>query len=106
MFRTMTIVVALLALTFGAAAEDAAAAAKKAVAFLIKSQNEDGTFGTAQQAKLPGFVGLALRALATSPDKLREDNPAVAKAVKYLLSHQQANGSIMIEGFGLENYNT
>jgi len=106
-----SIVVCALMLAFGsyAAEADAAsgtAAAKKAVEFLLSQQNEDGTFGKSKSAQLPGMVGAALKALAGSPDKLRENNPQVAKAAKYLLSKQQPNGSICIPEFGLENYNT
>jgi squalene-hopene/tetraprenyl-beta-curcumene cyclase len=82
------------------------AAAKKAGDFLLKQQNENGTFGKSQGAAMPGMVGLVVKALASSPDKLREDNPALAKAVKYLLAQQQPNGAIAIPQFGLENYNT
>lgn len=82
------------------------AAAKKAAEYLIKQQNENGTFGKSKGVVMPGMVALAVKALASSPDKLREDNPAVAKAVKYLLSKQQENGAIAIPDMGLENYNT
>ncbi|HYF49140.1 MAG TPA: prenyltransferase/squalene oxidase repeat-containing protein, partial [Planctomycetota bacterium] len=98
-----------LALVMGVRAEDAdktKAAIKKGTDWLIKQQNEDGTFGKSKGAAMPGMVGLAIKALASSPEKIREDNPAVAKAVKNMLSKQQADGSIAIPDFGLENYNT
>lgn len=81
-------------------------AAKKAAGYLIGQQNDDGTFGKAPSAQMPGLVGLALKGIAGSPDKPRMENPAVARAVKFLLSKQQPNGSIADPKFGLENYNT
>jgi len=86
---------------------DIAAAAAKAVDFLSKQQKDDGTFGASKESAMPGVVGMVVEALANSPAKLREANsPVVAKAVKYILSKQQPNGSITIPEFGLENYNT
>jgi len=87
-------------------AEQVAAAAKKAVAYFKQAQNDDGTFGKGQGAGMPGMVGLVVRALATSPEKLRESDPAVKKAAAFLLTKTQPNGSICEPKFGLENYNT
>lgn len=108
MLRTMMAVATVLLVLGGARAgeTDPAAAAKKAADFLLKQQNEDGTFGKSQGAAMPGMVGIAVKALASSPDKYRENNAQIAKAAAYLLSKQQANGSIAIPQFGLENYNT
>src|SRR5438874_2622920 len=69
------------------------AAAAKAADYLIKQQNEDGTFGQARESAMPGVVGLVVNALALSPEKFREQNPAVAKAVKYILARQQSDGA-------------
>lgn len=82
------------------------AAADKACDFLLKQQNEDGTFGKSQGAKMTGMVALAVKALAASPRKLRESDPGVAKAVKYIVSQAQPSGAIAVPDFGLENYNT
>jgi len=50
---------------------------------------------------------MVLEALANGPGKPREQNtPAIDKAVKYILSKQQASGAFAIPEFGLENYNT
>jgi squalene-hopene/tetraprenyl-beta-curcumene cyclase len=85
----------------------AAAAAKKAAAYLEGQQNAEGTFGkTKDVADMPGVVGLVIKALAGSPDKLREDNPVMNKAVQYLLSKQNASGAFTLPVIGLENYNT
>ncbi|HEY3321101.1 MAG TPA: prenyltransferase/squalene oxidase repeat-containing protein [Planctomycetota bacterium] len=89
-----------------ASADATAGAAKKSVEFLLKQQNDDGTFGKSQGAPMPGMVGMVLKALASSPDKLRETNPVIERAVKYILAKQQADGSIALPQFGLENYNT
>jgi squalene-hopene/tetraprenyl-beta-curcumene cyclase len=110
MVRILGVVLALtIAGGVNAADVDAAAvaaAAKKSCDFLIAQQNENGTFGKDKAAGMPGMVALAVKALASSPEKLRENNPAVAKAVKYILSKQLDNGAIAIQQFGLENYNT
>jgi squalene-hopene/tetraprenyl-beta-curcumene cyclase len=106
---TILVCVMMLGATAFAADVDAAsasAAAKKAAEFLLKQQNDDGTFGKSQASPLPGMVGEVLKALAASPDKLRENNPQIEKSAKYLISKQQPNGSICIPQFGLENYNT
>ncbi|MCY3020355.1 MAG: terpene cyclase/mutase family protein [Planctomycetota bacterium] len=83
-----------------------AAAARKAAEYLMKQQNENGTFGKGPGAVVPGQVGLVVKGLASSPDKLRENNTAIAKAVKYLLKQQQPSGAISIPDMGIENYNT
>jgi len=110
MRSTLAVILALLlALPVYAGEADAAsttAAAKKAADFLIQQQNDDGTFGKAPGAKFPGVVGLVVKGLASSPDKHRENNEKVAKAVKYLLAKQMASGAIALPDGGLENYNT
>lgn len=89
-----------------ATAQSAADSAKKAADFLIAQQGADGTFGKGRESAMPGLVGLVLEGLANSPQKLREANPAVAKAAQYILSKQQPSGAFAIPEFGLENYNT
>ena len=84
----------------------ATAAANKAADFLIQQQNENGTFGKSVASVQPGMVGLVVKGLASSPKKLREDTPAIAKAVKHILSMEQPNGAIVDPKLGLENYNT
>ena len=89
----------------------AIAGANKGVDFLIAQQNENGTFGKSNAAPNPGMVGLAMKAMASSPRKLRENNPAVDKAVKYMLSKEQMidnkpAGAIFDEKLGNSNYNT
>ena len=84
----------------------AAAGANKAVEFLSKQQNDNGTFGKSTAVTAPGMVGLVLKALASSPGKPRESNAVVGKAAKYLLGMQQPSGAIVDPKLGLENYNT
>lgn len=84
----------------------AVAGAKKASDFLISQQNENGTFGKIPASAQPGMVGLVLKALASSPEKLRESNAAVSKAAKFIVNAQQPNGAIIDPKLGLENYNT
>ena len=55
-------------------ASAAGEAAKKAATYLLQQQNEDGTFGKSKMACVPGIVGLVVKALAGSPDRLREDH--------------------------------
>ncbi len=83
------------------------AASHKAADFILKQQQEDGTFSTAKGSKMPGVSALAVRALAACGDDYRDvRNPAVAKAVAYILSCQNTNGSIYQKDFGAENLNT
>jgi len=109
--RRIVMLVIACAFAFSARAGEVDAAAAKAAAdkatdFLLKQQNEDGTFGKSPGAKATGVVGLVVKALASSPRKLRETDPVVAKAVKYMLSLQQPSGAIVLPAMGLENYNT
>jgi squalene-hopene/tetraprenyl-beta-curcumene cyclase len=107
--RLMVVCLCVLAVNVFAGEADVnavTAAAKKAEDFLLKQQNENGTFGKSQGAPMPGLVGLVVKALASSPNKLREDNSAMAKAVNYMLAHQLPSGAIAVPQFGLENYNT
>ena len=111
MLRMMMCVLMVSAVTLTQAAEvdpaAATAAAKKAVAFLATQQNDAGYFGSTKPASLPGIVGLVVKSIASSPDNPREaSSPVLAKAAKYLVSKQQANGSIAIPEMGNENYNT
>ena len=104
---SFVLIVASQLLAENADYDAAAAGANKAVDFLIGQQNADGTFGKSRDAGQPGIVGLVVRGLAASPKKLRESNPAVEKAVKYMLSMQQPSGAIVNPKLSaLENYNT
>jgi squalene-hopene/tetraprenyl-beta-curcumene cyclase len=109
MLRVMSIVASLALVVSSVRAEDAEktkAAIKKGTDWLAKQQNEDGTFGKSKGAAMPGMVGLVVKAMASSPEKLRDGNPVVDKAVANMLGKQQADGSICIPDIGLENYNT
>ncbi len=89
----------------GPAAEPAAAnattlaqaALAKGAALLRSLQGEDGSFGD-PQIKMPGNVGytaMALAALAGAlPREERATDAALAKALAYVVKHQQADGSI------------
>lgn len=109
--RRMLLILAACVCAFAARAGEVDAAAVKAAAekaanFLLQQQNEDGTFGKAPGAKVTGVVALVVKALAASPRKLRDNDPVIAKAVKYLLAHKQPSGAIVVPEMGLENYNT
>jgi len=95
----------------GPAEDDAAviarcdASLRQGVSWLLKQQQEDGTFGGPAEV---GKAGLVVSALFASPDagKLRDD-PAVRKAIAYIVSMQQPDGSLNTPGEkGLANYQT
>ncbi len=80
---------------------------EKARHWLEARCNKDGSFGEKPTGKMPGIVGLALYALATSSDKPDPKKmPALDRAAKYLVSQQMESGAIALKKFGLENYNT
>jgi squalene-hopene/tetraprenyl-beta-curcumene cyclase len=76
------------------------AAVKRGIAFLRKTQAEDGSW-TAQPG--PAITALALRAMLEDPDT-KADDPAVTKAIEYILGKVRPDGGI--HGGMLENYNT
>lgn len=80
-------------------------ALKKAVAYLVAQQSEDGYFGEHPEI---GFTGLAVAALAKSPFRNEPAvKPAIEKGVKRLLSQQKANGSFAGDDLrSLDNYRT
>ena len=88
-------------------AAGASDAAKKAAQFLISQQGDNGVFGKAKTDGMPGIVGLAIKAIASSPGAPREANtPALGKAAKYIVGLQQESGSITLPKIPTENYNT
>ncbi len=88
-------------------ATTASEAAKKAAQYLISQQGDNGVFGKAKPDAMPGVVGLAVKAIASSPGAPREANtPALAKAAKYIIGLQQPSGSITLPKIPTENYNT
>lgn len=72
----------------------------RAIAFLRKAQNADGSWSPQSG---PAITGLIVRAMLEQPN-IDRDDPAVAKAVQYILSKVQEDGSIH-DGI-LHNYNT
>ncbi|XAM00126.1 terpene cyclase/mutase family protein [Phycisphaeraceae bacterium D3-23] len=73
------------------------------IAYLLESQNEDGSWIPEPG---PAVTGLALTALLQHPE-IDADHPAAAKAIAYILSHVQEDGSIRSGPDGiLANYNT
>ncbi|MFP4058728.1 MAG: prenyltransferase/squalene oxidase repeat-containing protein [Candidatus Brocadiia bacterium] len=81
------------------------AALRQGAEWLLEQQDEKGTFGGPAAV---GKTGLAVTALLSTPDaaKLRE-HPVVEKAVAYLVSMAQPDGSINTPGEkGLANYQT
>jgi len=80
-------------------------AIKKGIEWMLKQQKPDGSWGQ-YQANV-GQTALVVWALASSPQQLRERNSAeVKKAARFILKHRQRDGTIVVKGQGLENYNT
>jgi len=84
--------------------EAVAAAEKKALEYLVKEQKADGSFGPMQNV---GFTGLCVNALSVGdPKTYTPDNEVIRKAVAYILSQQQRDGSIAEPTQGYINYKT
>lgn len=83
----------------------AAEVAQAGAQWLLKQQKEDGTFGGPAEV---GKAALALSGILATPNaKALCDDPAVKKAIAYLVSMQQPDGSITTPGEkGLANYQT
>lgn len=85
---------------------DAYAAMARGIAWLVATQQEDGSWS---DARFPALSGLALWALAGSDDTAAQ--AAADRAVAFLLTCVQTNGGIYADipgrkGGGLSNYNT
>ena len=98
--RSLIAALAAMTLCLGAASPARAdEAVNRGVNFLLGKQLADGSWGADTS-----FTGLAVRALLESG--IKESHSAVAKAIQYLLSHQQPDGGIYIKERGLANYST
>ncbi|MFI4862015.1 MAG: prenyltransferase/squalene oxidase repeat-containing protein [Phycisphaerales bacterium JB063] len=73
------------------------------IAYLLETQNEDGSWIPDPG---PAVTGLVLTALLQHPE-IDAQHPAAAKAIEYILAHVQEDGSIRNGPDGiLANYNT
>jgi len=81
-------------------AKQADAAAAKAIAYLRSTQGVDGSWSPKAG---PAVTALIVRALLERSD-IKQDDPAVTKAIEFILSKAKRDGSIH-DGM-LENYNT
>lgn len=93
--------VALLAVSLPSRAADVAPLVNKGVAFLEKSQAEDGSFS--------GETGTGITSLVTTSllkSGKTGDDPTVAKALDYLKTFVQADGGIYKPGSTHRNYET
>ena len=81
-------------------------AINKGVAFLVGAQNDDGSFGGEGYANV-GVTGMAGIAIARAPKRLSAaEQKALDRAVAYMLSFVQDNGSITNGDSGYVNYHT
>lgn len=79
-------------------------AVDRAVEYLFKNRNKDGSYG---ERPCVGITGLCVRAMAESHRKYREtDGPQISAAVEYILANVQKDGGIYNSDQGLENYRT
>ena len=85
--------------------EKAALASQRAIAFLRAAQDPKlGAWGVRDGvAAFPAYTGLALTGLLLQPD-LKPDDPAIARAITYILSAQKPDGGIYTQA--LPSYNT
>jgi squalene-hopene/tetraprenyl-beta-curcumene cyclase len=95
----------------GSDKDRARAAMQKSFDWLVKQQNENGSFGKIPgmdpKAGEAGISALALRAMAKAPAEIRKGlEPAMAKTADYLLKLQAKDGSITNPGAGLTTYRT
>ena len=81
------------------------ASLKRGADWLLTQKKEDGTFGGPAEV---GKAALVVTSLLSSPDAATlRDHPAVKKAVAYIVSMQQPDGSLNTPGeAGLANYQT
>jgi squalene-hopene/tetraprenyl-beta-curcumene cyclase len=74
---------------------------EQGVEFLKSQQNDNGSYGP-----VVGITALAVRAMTGSPMDVGLKDPAVKKAVDWVMKYQQDNGGIYDPRFGKGNYNT
>lgn len=72
-------------------ADDYAMVVDKAIAFLEKSQNEDGSWGNAKNKR--GVTGIVLTGLLKS-GRVKKDSPTIQKALKYIESLVNEKGHL------------
>ncbi len=85
------------------------AAALKAVEFLRTHQNADGGFGMDKRRPMStvGVTALVAYAMMVSPAKVTEaSSPELAKAIRFIVTKQDASGCIVDPVQNVANYNT
>lgn len=103
--RTALLIAAISSFSLISAGEKYDPAWKKATAFLLKAQAEDGSWG--RRMGKTGITACVLEALTLAPAASRTAavKPALEKAAAYLVKHQQQDGSI-VDGRAPRNYCT
>jgi squalene-hopene/tetraprenyl-beta-curcumene cyclase len=81
-------------------------AIRRGIEFLKVHQEPDGEFSAGMLDPKPAFTALVVDAIVHGPDRLNEETPFIARAVKAIISHQKENGGIYTPGLGLDNYST
>lgn len=82
---------------------------RAAQAWMLKAQHANGGFGQipGQEPGEVGITGLVIRGLAGAPEEFQAAaKPAIDKAIKFLLAHQQKDGSFTQARSGLSTYRT
>lgn len=97
----LTSAAALAAETSTATPPSASQLATEGMNFLRGSQAEDGSFSSHAGPGITAIVATAMLRNGATPS-----DPAVAKSLEYLLSHQQDDGGIYAEGSRYKNYET
>ena len=99
---TLLLAASVLLVTNMTKAAELDATISKGIEFLTtKGQADDGSFSKASGTGVTSLAGYAMLR-----NGVPRDNPAVAKAIEWVLSHRQVDGGIYVTGSTHRNYET